>query len=209
MIIWTGSLEREFSKVLFLDRDGVINRDRADYVKHRSELEIYPDALDALRLLNRHEISVVLISNQSALNRGYTTPAEFWEIHQAMVSAIRRAGGDLRAALYCPHRPDENCSCRKPLPGMIVAACELFTISPQAACMIGDKAGDILAAARAGCRSILLKRPDSIHNAPLPPEVQPDAVCSGLLEAVTLAASWMGIVVNDPAKPYKEGAEES
>lgn len=208
MIIWTGSLDHKFSKTLFLDRDGVINRDRADYVKHRSELELYPDSLDALQLLNRSGISVVLISNQSALNRGYTTPGEFWEIHRAMIDGIRRAGGDLLAALYCPHRPDEGCSCRKPLPGMILAACDLFSISPETSCMIGDRPGDILTAARAGCRSIFLNRPDSIYPADLPPEVRPDAVCSTLVQAAALAASWMGIRLNESQNPWTGGPKE-
>jgi D-glycero-D-manno-heptose 1,7-bisphosphate phosphatase len=141
-----------------LDRDGVLNEDRPDYIKHPREFRFYPDALQALRWLRENRILVVLISNQSGLNRGLIPWDDFWDIHEAMVQGIQEAGGNLLATLYCPHRPEEACSCRKPLPGMIHAASELFPISLSETYLIGDRSSDLSAASQAGCRGVLLDR---------------------------------------------------
>jgi D-glycero-D-manno-heptose 1,7-bisphosphate phosphatase len=158
MLSWIGSPEAHCRKIVFLDRDGVINQDSPHYIKRWSEFRIYPDALEALRRLHERGICAVLISNQSALHRGIMEWPDFWEIHDRMIEAVRQAGGDLLAAFYCPHRPDENCQCRKPRPGMIEAAATLFGIELDAAFMIGDRETDMMAASRAGCTPLLLER---------------------------------------------------
>lgn len=158
MLVWTHSLSPEDAPFLLLDRDGIINVDRPDYIKHRSEFTIYPDALEALRWLRARRINVILISNQSVLNRGLTTWGDFWDIHRHMVQCVEEAGGGLLAAFYCPHRPDEGCGCRKPRPGMILAARRLFGIRLESTVFIGDKETDVLTAQAAGCEGVLLTR---------------------------------------------------
>jgi D-glycero-D-manno-heptose 1,7-bisphosphate phosphatase len=169
MLIWINSPRPRSRRFLFLDRDGVINADSPDYIKHWGEFRFYPDALDALRWLHKREINVILISNQSALRRGLTTPEDFWDLHRRMIRAVRQAGGDILATFYCPHRPDEKCPCRKPSPAMILAASNLFAIPLEDTYMIGDRPTDIQAGAQAGCRGIMLERftGDQAYPAPL------------------------------------------
>ena len=166
MLSWIGSPDAQSRKIVFLDRDGVINEDSPHYIKHWSEFRIYSDALEALRQLRENGVCVVLISNQSALHRGLMQWGDFWDIHDRMIEAVRRAGGDLLAAFYCPHRPDEKCLCRKPLPGMIQAAAKLFGFQLDTAFMIGDRMTDIQAATHAGCRPIMLERETEGQQAP-------------------------------------------
>lgn len=158
MIVWIDSLQIHSGTFVFLDRDGVINIDRPHYIKHWTEFHFYTDALEALRSLNEKRVNVVVISNQSVLNRGFTTWNAFWGIHSGMVQEIRKAGGNISAAFYCPHRPDENCTCRKPSPGMILAASRLLDIRLESTWMVGDRETDVMAANAAGCRPVLLDR---------------------------------------------------
>lgn len=161
MLVWVGSPPHVGKQLLFLDRDGVLNVDSPGYVKNWSELEFYPDALKAIRRFRRRNISVVLISNQSGLHRGIIAWADFWFMHHKMVEALRDAGGDLLAAFYCPHRPDELCACRKPAPGLLLAASSLFGVPLETTFFIGDRITDLQAALSAGSRPILLDRLDS------------------------------------------------
>lgn len=158
MLSWINLPKAPHSRFLFLDRDGVINEDRPDYIRHWKEYRFYPDALDALRWLREHCVNVILISNQSALNRGITGWKDFWEIHTRMIRRIEEAGGEILAAFYCPHHPDEKCDCRKPSPGMILAAGKVYGIPLGDSHLIGDRHTDLLAASQAGCEWILLNR---------------------------------------------------
>jgi D-glycero-D-manno-heptose 1,7-bisphosphate phosphatase len=159
MLIWINSPEPISGKFLFLDRDGVINEDSPHYIKNRREFRFYADALEALRLLREKRVNVIVISNQSGLHRGIIKRDDFWEMHDYMISSIREAGGDILATFYCPHRPDENCACRKPSPAMIFEASRLYgTALSRATFMIGDRLKDLEAADRAGCAGILLER---------------------------------------------------
>ncbi len=165
MLVWTGSIDRKVKSYLFLDRDGVINHDRVDYVKSRAEMVFYPDALEALRWLHERAVATVLVSNQSGLGRGIIRWTEFWDMHERMVAAIRSAGGDLLAAFYCPHRPEEGCSCRKPAPGMILAAAKLFSIPLGGSFLVGDRMSDIQAMVGAGGQGVLLAREEGESSA--------------------------------------------
>lgn len=185
MLIWTNSCGNRRRSSLFLDRDGVINRDRTDYIKHWREFDFYPDSLQALREMKEKGVDVILISNQSAINRGLIGWDDFWDLHDRMVHRIVEEGGDLFAAFYCPHRPEENCSCRKPSPGMLLTAAGLFRIPLTSTYMIGDRPTDLLAARQAGCTGVLLER-DSPQDLDL--RQIPDAAAIGrhatLLQAV-------------------------
>jgi D-glycero-D-manno-heptose 1,7-bisphosphate phosphatase len=158
MLIWLNSPKAVYRKFLLLDRDGVINENRPDYVKDIHEYRFYPDALEALSLLNKNNIGVVLISNQSGINRGLISWNDFWEMHDGMLRGVEESGGNIQAAFYCPHRPDENCTCRKTSPEMILTACRFFGIVPAETSFIGDHETDIEAAARAGCGGIRICR---------------------------------------------------
>lgn len=158
MLIWHHSLHPKHGPFLFLDRDGVINRDRDDYVKRKSEYLLYPDALEALAWLSKKDINVILVSNQSGLGRGIIRWDDFYCIRRHMLQQIRWHGGELLAEFYCPHRPEAGCACRKPQPGTLLAAAQMFSIQLARSVLIGDQATDMQAARNAGCTSFLLRR---------------------------------------------------
>lgn len=189
MLIWidnTKCLGRHF---LLLDRDGIINEDRPDYIKHPREFRFYPDALEALRWLHDHRVAAVLISNQSGLNRGLIAWEDFWEIHRCLVGGIQSAGGSLLGTLYCPHRPDERCLCRKPRPGLIQAAADLFSIPLSETSFIGDRDTDLEAAGQAGCRGVLVDRPPRNSETPRVAIGNGQAECFPSLLAAVMALS--------------------
>jgi D-glycero-D-manno-heptose 1,7-bisphosphate phosphatase len=149
-------------KVVFLDRDGVINRDSPDYIKSWSEFHFLPGSLEALRRLTRHGYLLIVVTNQSVINRRWVSTETLEDIHDRMRSAIRLHGGEIVDVLYCPHRPDEGCECRKPAPGLIFRAQAAHGIDLQTAGLIGDSAKDIECARKAGCGySILVQTGNS------------------------------------------------
>ena len=189
MLSWINSHTPFPGPFLFLDRDGVINVDSPDYIKGWNEFHFYPDALDAMAWLRKRCINAVIISNQSALNRGMITHEDFWDMHTRMVRGIEAAGGTLLAACYCPHRPDENCRCRKPSPGMIDETRRLFHIPAGDCFFIGDKPSDLRAAERGRCTGVLLdrsSRPGEDAYAMVPPSDGPFICRATLMEAVKI-----------------------
>jgi D-glycero-D-manno-heptose 1,7-bisphosphate phosphatase len=161
MLAWIGSPRMQGSHLLFLDRDGVLNEDSPDYIKSWREFTFYPDTLGALRKLHRRNVSIVIASNQSGLHRGIIDWSDFWLMHGEMVRAVREAGGDILAAFYCPHRPDEQCGCRKPLPTLLTTAASLYQVRIESTFFIGDRITDLQAAVAAGSRPVLIERAPS------------------------------------------------
>ena len=143
---------------VFLDRDGVINQDSPNYIKSRSEFFPLPGSIEAMVRLSQAGIRVIIITNQSAVNRGMISLDELQAIHHALCKAVSAQGGRITDIFFCPHRPDENCDCRKPKPGLILAACKRHGIDLSHSIMIGDSAKDILAGQAAGCyRTVLVQ----------------------------------------------------
>lgn len=144
--------------VVFLDRDGVINRDSHNYIKTWSEFEFLPGSLEALRLLNLNGFNTILITNQSIINRKMAAPATLMQIHRMMQDAVTAHGGHIKDIFYCPHTPQDDCDCRKPRPGLIFQAQLKYDIDLTATYMVGDNAKDIECARNAGCgRAVLVK----------------------------------------------------
>jgi D-glycero-D-manno-heptose 1,7-bisphosphate phosphatase len=145
-------------KIVFADRDGVINKDRPDYVKSWSDFEFLPGSLDALKLLTLNGYQIILITNQSVINRRMVTEAALQEIHEKMTEAVVDHGGSIEAIYYCPHAPEDGCNCRKPKPGLIYRARADYGLALSRTCMIGDSLNDIGCARRAGCGRVILVR---------------------------------------------------
>jgi len=145
-------------KVVFLDRDGVINVDSPDYIKTWSEFQFISGSLEALTLLNEFGFTVFIITNQSAVNRGMIPEAVLHEMHDNMRRAVENQGGYIADIFYCPHRPDEGCGCRKPKPGLIEQAQQRHRLDLSTAWMVGDSAKDIMCARNAGCGHAILVR---------------------------------------------------
>jgi histidinol-phosphate phosphatase family protein len=142
------------SRAVFFDRDGVLTRERQDYVKTPEELEILPDIETSLREIQKRGFRIVIITNQSVIGRGLTTHNEMSRIHEKLRTGLAQLGCKIDGIYYCPHRPDEGCDCRKPAPGLILKAARELGIDVERSWMIGDKEMDLDAARRAGCRGI-------------------------------------------------------
>jgi len=145
------------SIAIFLDRDGVLCENRSTYVKVWQEFQWIPGARQALSIFERLDIPVVLVTNQSAINRGLTTLDAVVSLHDQMRQAIRDAGGRLDAVYICPHRPDEGCACRKP--GVLLfrrAAAEL-EVDLTGSYLIGDDLSDLQAGWDLNLRVILVR----------------------------------------------------
>ena len=152
-------------KAIFLDRDGVINRERKDYVKNSSELEIFSNVSQSIKKLKDRGYLVVVITNQSAVNRGLTSHKNIEEIHSTIQEYLGRDGTFIDAYYYCPHMPDENCDCRKPKPGLLLRASRELKIDLKSSWMIGDSRSDLEAARLAGCKSIMVNQEISLSMA--------------------------------------------
>jgi D-glycero-D-manno-heptose 1,7-bisphosphate phosphatase len=148
---------------VFLDRDGVIIRNRADYVKSWDEVEVLPGALDALARLTAAGHRAIVVTNQSAIARGLVSAATVDGIHQRLDRVITDAGGAISAYYICPHAPDDGCACRKPQPGLLLRARDDLGIDLAAAYLIGDQLIDMQAAHAAGCTGVLVQTGDATH----------------------------------------------
>jgi len=138
-------------RAVFVDRDGVICRNRRDHVKSWEEFVFLPGALDALRRLAQLDLYIVIITNQAIVNRRIVPRATVEDIHRRMVKAIEEGGGHVDQVVFCPHRPDEDCGCRKPQPGMLLQAARDLGIDLMSSYLIGDAFSDMEAGRAVGC----------------------------------------------------------
>lgn len=139
------------AKIVILDRDGTINEDSQDFVKSSDEWIPVAGSLEAIAKLNHAGWHVVIASNQSGLGRGLFDVAALNEMHAKMHKLLAAHGGRIDAVFYCPHAPDEGCSCRKPLPGLYRQIAERYGIDLAGIPVVGDSVRDLQAAAAVGC----------------------------------------------------------
>ena len=142
---------RQGEKIVFLDRDGVINQDSPDYIKCPDEFHFIRGSAEAIALLNDGGFEVIVITNQSIIGRKMADPAVLAAIFNKMKAGVRAAGGQIKDIFFCPHAPDRGCPCRKPEPGLILKAADRYSIDVARTWMIGDSAKDIKAGRNAGC----------------------------------------------------------
>jgi len=145
------------SHLVLLDRDGVINEDSDAYIKHPDEWHALPGSLETISKLNQHQIAVIVVSNQSGLGRGLFDHKTLDAIHEKMHQQLSRLGGHITEVFYCPHKPDENCNCRKPKTGMLDAIEKKYNLSLVNVPFIGDTDKDLELAKAKGCLPILVK----------------------------------------------------
>ena len=194
------SREQILQKVAFLDRDGVINRDSADYIKHWSEFEFLPKSLEALKQLKQNGFTTIVITNQSVINRKMVSREGLDHIHTLMKASVQTSGGEITDIFFCPHTPEDRCDCRKPKPGLIYQAKKKYRIDLATAVMVGDSAKDIECARNAGCRyALLVKTGNGIQAEKLLKEkaIHPDHVAQDLFNAV----HWIITRYNSPNHP--------
>jgi len=180
------AITSRLKKVVFLDRDGVINRDSPDYIKNWNEFEFLPGSLAALRLLSDAGFRLIIITNQSIIGRGMVPLSVLADTHRRLKEAVAASGGRILDIFFCPHRPDEDCDCRKPKPGLIQQACRRYGIDPADSVMIGDSAKDMLCGRNAGCGTTILVRTGNGIRAEkelAELQIRPDLVAADLLDA--------------------------
>ena len=149
-------------RAVFIDRDGTINEEK-EYLYRTDEFTFIPGAPQAIRLLKEAGYLVIVVTNQSGVARGYYTEEDVHLLHRHIAALLEQSGARVDAWFYCPHHPAGRgsyalpCSCRKPLPGMLMQAAARYDIDLESSIMIGDKLVDVEAGAAAGCRSILVR----------------------------------------------------
>ncbi|MBE7551512.1 MAG: HAD family hydrolase [Anaerolineales bacterium] len=143
-------------RAIFLDRDGVICQNRSDHVKSWTEFEFLPGAKSGLAALSRLNLPIIVVTNQAVVGRGIVSARVVEEINRKMVEEITASGGRIDRVLYCPHRPEDNCDCRKPKPGMLLQAAAEMGLDLKASYLIGDAMTDIQAGQQVGCHTILV-----------------------------------------------------
>lgn len=175
-------------KIVFIDRDGVINFDSPLYIKNEDEFVFIPGSAEALGLLKDNGFEAIIITNQSVIGRKMVTPEGLEKIFSKMRTGILESGGQILDIFFCPHVPEDRCGCRKPEPGLLNMAKEKYSVDMSASYMIGDTAKDMLAAESAGVGKRILVRTgsgektlDKIKSGELN---TPDHVADNLMAAV-------------------------
>ena len=144
-------------KLVILDRDGTINADSDDYIKSPEEWTPLPGALEAIARLNHAGWHTVIATNQSGLGRGTFDMATLNAMHTKMNQMLAKQGGRIDAVFFCPHGPDDGCSCRKPLPGLFTMIGERYAVPLRDTYAVGDSLRDLKAGVAAGCAPHLVR----------------------------------------------------
>lgn len=144
-------------KLVILDRDGVINHDRDDFVKSAAEWVPIDGSLEAIARLNHAGWRVVVATNQSGIGRGFFGMAELNAMHDKLHRLLAGVGGRVDAIFLCPHTADMQCGCRKPKPGMYRDIGLRFDARLDETPVIGDSLRDLEAAAAVGAQPILVR----------------------------------------------------
>ena len=144
-------------KTIFLDRDGVINKD-TNYLSKIEEFEFINGIFKTCQYLLSLDYEIIIVTNQSGIARGYYSEKDFQNITQWMLSQFKINGVKILDVLHCPHSPDSNCNCRKPKPGMFIKAKNKYGIDMEKSWMVGDKEVDIIAANNSGIVNTILVR---------------------------------------------------
>lgn len=155
-IDWQVVYNKSMFPAVFLDRDGVLIENRADYVRDWSQVELLPDAIAALSRFQNTKYKIVLITNQSAVGRGLMTLKTAEDINQRLARVVEEQGGKLDAIYMCPHAPEEHCTCRKPQAGLFLQAARDLSLDLASSWMIGDAWTDLLAGQNAHLRGVIL-----------------------------------------------------
>ncbi|MCK4256147.1 HAD family hydrolase [candidate division WOR-3 bacterium] len=142
-------------KAVFVDRDGTIVKEK-EYIKDASSLELLPGVAQTINGFHMLGFLVILVTNQSAVGRGYITTEKLLQIHKRLKDLLSQANSFLDAIYVCPHHPDDDCNCRKPKPGLIKKACRDFDIDKTESYIIGDQSSDIELGRREKICSILV-----------------------------------------------------
>lgn len=176
------------SRVLFLDRDGVLNVEGGKHITHPDDLHLLPGSAEAVARLTACGWQVFVYTNQSGVGRGYMTMSDLDAIHDRLIGLMEAAGGKIEQIYACPHGPEDGCSCRKPKPGLLFRAAEEHSLNLTDCCAVGDSARDIAAGHAAGCRTILVL---SGHTKVYDPATFPQPLPELVFPSLAVVADWL------------------
>jgi D-glycero-D-manno-heptose 1,7-bisphosphate phosphatase len=171
---------------VFLDRDGTIGEEMG-YVNHIDRFEVFPFAAEAIRRLNVAKIPVIVVTNQSGVARNIFPESLVHEVHKKMVAELAAGGAWIDGVYFCPHKSEDTCECRKPLPGLLHRAAREHELDLAASWVVGDRYADLEMGYAAGGRGILVmtgygRGEYELHRESWPR--QPDAIADNLRDAV-------------------------
>jgi D,D-heptose 1,7-bisphosphate phosphatase len=174
------------NKAVFIDRDGTINVD-VHYLHDPSQFIMYPGVGEGVKRLKENGFKIIIITNQSGIGRGYFTEKQLSDIHEKMIQEFQKFDVTLDGIYFCPHHPDDNCSCRKPNTGLFERAVIDHDIDTRNSFMLGDKILDIGAGIKIGARTILIPEPHT-HEELIAQkhlwEYSPDFIANNFSDAV-------------------------
>lgn len=145
------------NKLIILDRDGVLNQDSEAYIKTLDEWIALPGSMQAVGRLTQAGYSLAVATNQSGIARGYFDLATLTAMHEKMCQLAAKEGGRFAHIAYCPHGPENDCECRKPLAGLIDEIENVLGVSAAGAYMVGDSIRDLQAGVAKGCVPVLVR----------------------------------------------------
>ncbi|KTC65564.1 D,D-heptose 1,7-bisphosphate phosphatase [Legionella adelaidensis] len=147
------------TKLIILDRDGVINQDSLHYIKSPEEFIFLSGSIEAIAKLTAAGYKIGVATNQSGISRGLYNKEQLAAIHEKLMQSISSAGGWIDYIEYCPHMPDSGCECRKPKPGMLQTIAKKFNTSLNDVPFVGDRVSDVEAALAVGAKPIMVLSP--------------------------------------------------
>lgn len=172
------------TRLVVLDRDGVINEDSPDYIRSPEDFKPIDGSLEAIGRFTQAGLLVAVATNQSGLSRGLFDMDALNRIHALLCSRAAALGGRIDLIAFCPHGPDDGCHCRKPGPGLLESLTGRLSVPPHGTVMIGDSLRDLLAAKEVGARPILVRTGNGRETASaLPPSLASVAVYDDLRAA--------------------------
>jgi len=144
-------------KTIFLDRDGVINKEK-NYLHKVEDFEFIDGIFKSCKYLKSLGYEIIIVTNQSGISRGYYSENDFQNITDWMINQFNKNGIEILNIFYCPHSPNSDCNCRKPKPGMLIEAKNMHSINMKKSWMVGDSERDIEAANLAGIDNTVMVR---------------------------------------------------
>ena len=187
-------MNKRFERAVFLDRDGTIIEE-VGYLDRPERVEFFPWTIDAIRVLNRAGLAVVLVSNQSGIARGFFTESVVDDVHRRMEEMLAAGGAHIDAYYYCPHHPDGRvaglakvCECRKPARGLVDRAVAEFGVDPGRSFVVGDRWLDVGLARTVGAKGVLVRTGygDSEER-----KGSKDVTADAIVDNLIAASSWI------------------